>query len=665
MTGTNARRPILDGIFYAASVAFLLYMFFYYWTGEGGPTLLAMTMVPVTFVLFTLQALRRNELYPRLPVAANYAIAAAFCAFSLYCAYYMNANYMALGEERAGMWNTADLTVGGVMTLLVIEYARRRHMPLFILNIVLILYAVYGYLVPGMFYHAGLSWHRVITASSVEMSTGIFSRLPQIALTVIGSFLLVLSLLRGYGCVDSLLRATKRIALRSPHAIPQSAVFGSMAIGTVSGSGAANSITVGSATIPAMISAGLPPATAAAIENASSMGGQLMPPVMGIAAFLMAEFLGVDYFDVVARGWVPALIYYATVATSVYLLAIQHHTRIVVDLNPEKLTWLDKVNIGAFVFVVGGLVTLMATIFLAPMFAALYMFCAAGIGLFLINLTPLLRRGRWSWREFIAPLQRFLDSYIDMITDIALLLATLSIMTGALVITGVPTKIGALMVEAAGISIIAMVLMAFLFGVILGMGLPPAPTYILVAIVIAPPLMRAGIDPWVVHFFAFFLAVFGELTPPTSVTAAITSKIANTSFYVTLWRSVQICVSLFTLMAGVFIHPEIVVKPGLEQLGAALLVGISTLGITFSLQGTYSEIRPVDVGVRVTLAAISLVVLLDPDYRIASTAAVPVVAAIAYWLVRRRKVLAVEPEVVALDSSRLAPAAAGSRTHGN
>ncbi len=233
----------------------------------------------------------------------------------------MNTNYMALGEERAGMWNTQDLIMGGGMALLILEYARKRHVPLFILNIVLILYAVYGNWVPGMFYHGGLTWHRVITASSVEMATGIFSRLPQIALTIIGSFLLVLSLLRGFGCVDSLLRATKRVAFRSPHAIPQSAVIGSMVIGTVSGSGAANSITVGSATIPAMINAGLPPATAAAIENASSMGGQLMPPVMGIAAFLMAEFLGVDYFDVVARGWVPALIYYITVAVSVYLLA--------------------------------------------------------------------------------------------------------------------------------------------------------------------------------------------------------------------------------------------------------------------------------------------------------------------------------------------------------
>ncbi|MGH6664541.1 MAG: TRAP transporter large permease subunit, partial [Pseudolabrys sp.] len=434
MTDTSVQpRPALalDCIYYATAIGFALYLFYYYWTGANGETYLALGAIPVTFVLFTLQSLRGNELYPSLPRAANYAIAAVYCLFSIYCSYYMITNYVALGTERMGMWDTSDLVVGGLMTLLIIEYARKRHMPLFILNIILILYAVYGYLVPGMFYHAGLSWLRVISASSVEMETGIFSRLPQIALTVIGSFLLVLSLLRGFGCVDSLLRATKRVAIKSPHAIPQSAVIGSMAIGTVSGSGAANSITVGSATIPAMIQAGLPPATAAAIENSSSMGGQLMPPVMGIAAFLMAEFLGVDYFDVVARGWVPALIYYISVATSVYLLATFHHTHMIVDPNAKGLDWRDRVNLGAFVFVVGGLVTLMATIFLAPMFAALYMFCAAGAGLLVIHVASLLRQ--WSFRAFIAPLKRTLDSYIDMITDIALLLATLSIMTGALV----------------------------------------------------------------------------------------------------------------------------------------------------------------------------------------------------------------------------------------
>jgi TRAP transporter 4TM/12TM fusion protein len=654
MTDTTAqlRPPLaLECIYYATAIGFALYMFYYYWTGVGGETFLALGAIPITYVLFTLQALRANELYPSLPRAVNYVIATVYCLFSVYCSYYMVTNYVALGTERMGMWENSDLIVGGLMTLLIIEYARKRHMPLFILNFALVLYAVYGYLVPGMFYHAGLSWTRVIAASSVEMETGIFSRLPQIALTVIGSFLLVLSLLRGFGCVDSLLRATKRVAIRSPHAIPQSAVIGSMAIGTVSGSGAANSITVGSATIPAMINAGLPPATAAAIENSSSMGGQLMPPVMGIAAFLMAEFLGVDYFDVVARGWVPALIYYVSVSVSVYLLATFYHTHMVIDPTAKKLDWRDRVNLTAFVVVVGGLVTLMATIFLAPMFAALYMFCAAGAALVIIHFVSLLRN--WSFREFILPLRRVLDSYIDMITDIALLLATLSIMTGALVITGVPTKLGTLLVDAAGVNMAAMVAMAFVFGAILGTGLPPAPVYILVAIVIGPPFIKAGVNPWVVHFFAFFIGVFGELTPPTSITAAITSKIANASFYVTLWRSVQICVSLFTLMVGIFVHPELVVKPGLDQLGAAYLLLVATLGITFTLQATYAETRAVDLAVRAVLAAMSLFILLSFNDIASDVVSVGVLGVIAYWvLVRRKKVAgSLERQVAEMDLS--------------
>lgn len=638
---TASHRPpfVLDCVYYAASIGFVLYMFYYYWTGENGPVVLALGMIPTTFALFTLRALRENDLYPSLPMSLNYVIGAVFCVFSAYCAYYMHSNYVAIGEERSGMWNTQDLSTGGVMALLIIEYARKRHMPLFILNIVLVLYAVYGYMVPGLFYHAGLSWERVVSASSVEMETGIFSNLPQIALTIIGSFLLVLSLLRGFGCVDSLLRATKRIAIKSPHAVPQSAVVGSMAIGTISGSGAANSITVGSATIPAMIQAGLPPATAAAIENASSMGGQLMPPVMGIAAFLMAEFLGVDYFDVVARGWVPALIYFTSVSLSVYLLATYYHTKMVVDKNARGLSLQDKLNIGAFVFVVAGLILLMATLFLAPMFAALYIFSATCIGLVAMHLISLVKSGQWSFREFIAPLQRFLDSYVSMITDIALLLATLSIMTGALVITGVPTKLGGLLVDAAGINLAAMVAMAFIFGVILGTGLPPAPVYILVAIVIAGPFIKVGVNPWVVHFFAFFIGVFGELTPPTSITAAITSKIAGASFYTTLWRSVQICVSLFTLMVAVFVHPELVVKPGLEQLWAAYLVMVSTIGITFCLQATYSENRSVDLGVRFVLAGMALYILFSTSDLAAEIVSVGVIAIVAYWFVYRRKIV--------------------------
>ncbi len=640
MTETSSPRSriVLDCIYYAFAIFFFFYLFIYYWTSEGGPTLLAMTLVPVTFVLFTLHSLRTNDLYPRLPAAANYVIAAIYVVGALAVAVYMNTEYIELGTARAGAWEPRDMFMGGLMTLLVMEYSRKRHMPLFVLNLVLILYAVYGYVVPGMFYHAGLSWHRVVSAMSLETTTGVFSNLPQLALTIIGSFLLVLAVLSGYGCIESLLRTTKRVASRSAHALPQSAVIGSMCVGTVSGSGAANAITIGSATIPAMIGAGMPRAAAAAVESASSLGGQLMPPVMGVSAFLMAEFLGRSYFDVVARGYAPALVYYATVAISVYLLAIRYRTR-VVALSFEALAWRDWVNLAAFLAVISGLVGMMAIWHLAPMFAALYVFVAVGGVLFVVNLLALLRPGRWSFGEFIKPIRKFIESYTEMTADLTLLLATLSIMTGALVITGVPTKLGALLIETAGYNLAAMVILAFVFGALLGTGLPPAPTYILVAIVIAPPMIKVGVDPWVVHFFAFFLGVWGELTPPTSIVAAVTAKIADASFYQTLFRALQICVSLFTLMAGVFVRPELVTEPGLSQLASAVLILIPTIGFGFSMQASFSERGALDIVVRAALAAISLVALLHPNDTIAAFFCVPVVLAVAYWLLWRRLAL--------------------------
>lgn len=635
-------RLVLEVLYYVTAAFFFLYLFIYFWTSEGGPVLLALTLVPVTFILFVLDALRKDELYPKLPVVANYAIAAVYIAISIAVAVYMHLEYEEIGTVRAGVWSRTDLVMGALMTVLVMEYGRKRHLALFILNIVLILYAVYGAVVPGMFFHPGLSWERVVSAMSVEMSTGVFSSLPQLALTLIGSFILVLAMLRAFGCIESILRASKQIAVKSPHALPQSAVIGSMAVGTVSGSGAANAITVGSATIPAMIGAGMPRVSAAAIETASSLGGQLMPPVMGIAAFLMAEFLGRSYFDVVARGYAPAIIYYIGVSVSVYLLSTRHRARLD-TVTALPMRGVDWANIAAFVVVVGGLIALMGILHLAPMFAALYVFVAVAVVLLLGHAIAIVRSAEESWGALAKALGRLVDYFAEMTSDLTLLLATLSIMTGALVITGVPTKIGSILIAMAGVNLAAMVLLAFVFGALLGTGLPPAPTYIITALVIAPPMIRVGVDPWVVHFFAFFLAVWGELTPPTSVAAAVTSKIAEAPFMRTLFAAIAVCVSLFVLMAGVFTRPELVVEPGLAQLGAAALVLTATVGVTFSIQARFTDRRALDVVLRLVLAAFAFIVLLHPNRQLALAACIPVALYVIYWVARRRSVLVKAP----------------------
>ena len=242
MDDKNAARSrsksVIDVLYYVLAACFFVYLFNYFLTSLGGPSLLASTLVPITFVLFTLNCLREGDLYPRLSPAMNYAIAAVYGAVAIAIAIYMNVEFEEIGTVRAGFYNLPDLVVGGTMAVLVMEYARKRFFALFVINVVLILYCVYGWLVPGMFHHPGLEWERVITAMSVEAATGVFSQLPQLALTLIGSVVLVLSALRAFGCIDSILKAAGLVAERSAHALPLTAVLGSIGIGAVSGSGA-------------------------------------------------------------------------------------------------------------------------------------------------------------------------------------------------------------------------------------------------------------------------------------------------------------------------------------------------------------------------------------------------------------------------------------------
>ncbi len=650
----RGRRPVVDLLYYLTAIAFFAWLFYYYLTTEGGPTLLAFTMVPITFVLFTLDSLRRGTLYPALSENLNRAVAAVYCVIALSVSAYLFTEFHAIGTVRAGIWNSTDLLIGGLMVLLVMEYARKRYFVLFVLNILLILYAVYGDIVPGIFNHPGLSWKRIVTSLSLEDTTGVFSSLPQLALTLIGSFVLVLSVLRAFGCIDSILRLASRIAMRSAHALPQAAVMGSMGVAAVSGSGAANAVTTGSATIPALIKAGMKRENAAAVEAAASLGGQLMPPIMGISAFLMADFLGRSYFDVVARGYAPALVYFVALALGVYLISARRgEIHIVESALPMRLE--DYARFGAFLAVVAGLIVLMSVLHLAPIFAALYVFLAVGAGLLVMQVAedfrirfarpaeevdgerlpgaPGLRKRERGpvLATTRAAILRFFDSFASMTADLTLLLATLSILTSAFVNTGVPPKVGFLLVEAASIHLAAMALMAFVFGALLGMGLPPAPTYILTALVIAPQMIKAGMDPWPVHFFAFFLAVWGELTPPTSVVAAVTSRIARASFAGTLLRSLGLCTSLFVLMAAVFLRPEIVLEPGLAQLAATALVSMAAIGLTFALWARFSSRLSIDCGSRLALVAVSGIALAHPDKGIAFVAAVLVAAFVFYW----------------------------------
>jgi TRAP-type uncharacterized transport system fused permease subunit len=327
-----------------------------------------------------------------------------------------------------------------------------------------------------------------------------------------------------------------------------------------------------------------------------------MPPLMGIAAFLMADFLGVSYFDVVARGFAPAIIYYLGVAFAVWLLAGRYYRRAVTP-DAEPMGFMDWANIAAYFIAVAGLIYFMGVERKPAMSAAqtvftyLLVFLAAGIHLV---RTFMARRFDIPW--LTRPFLRMVESYATITAELTILLATLGILTATFTITGVPTKVGILLMEGAGINLAVMVLVGFGFGYIIGMGLPVAPTYIITAIVIAPFMIRAGVDPWVVHFFAFLVAVFGELSPPTSVTAAVTSRIAEAPFIRTMMVAMLICMPLMLMMGAIFARPDLVMQPGMAQLPAFTLVLIGTLAISFALQGGFLYPLAADIPLRILLA---------------------------------------------------------------
>ena len=626
-------QKIAGWLFFAAALFFFGYLSRYYITGAGGPTLLAVAMVPLAVALVYLNDARRGQLYPLLGHWGGLLAAVIYSGLCLWATTHILSEFDAIRIFRVGFWDRADYLAGAAVAALVLEYTRRKYFALFVVNLLLIIYTLLGSHVPGLFNHPGISFNRMVSSISIEMSTGVFERLSQLGLTLIGSFILVLAVLRAFDCIDSILKGSARIAARSPAMLPQTAVIGSFAVAAVSGSGAANAATTGTATIPALIKAGFPRVKAAAVETASSLGGQLMPPLMGIAAFMMAEIMGVSYFDVVARGFGPAIIYFLGVCIAVYLLAVRYQKRAVVP-KVEPMGMLDWVNILAYLLGVAGLIYLMGVERKAAMTSAQTVFMYLLVGLGILFLAQRIWQRNWHPRELLRPFHKMIETFALTTSELTVLLATLGILTAAFTVTGVPTKVGILVMEVASVHVVLMVLVAFAFGYLVGMGLPVAPTYIVVAVVIAPFMIRAGIEPWVVHFFAFFVAVFGELSPPTSVTAAVTSRIAEAPFVRTMVDALGLCIPLIIMMFAVFTRPELVLEPGIPQLVGVFLVGTGTLGTIFGLQGAFHGKPMVDRLLRLVLVGVSMATLFHPDQGIATFAAFLVLIGLAAGMVR-------------------------------
>jgi TRAP transporter 4TM/12TM fusion protein len=640
MTRDESRNLLtLRNVIFVFAVIQTSWLLWYFWTGAGGPQELVAHVMSIALILQILFMYQDGDLYKFLPRAANNIIVAIYIGICVYAFIHFYREFEDIAIWRQGSYTTQDYIVGLLVFLLVMELSRLAHPVLFWTNVVLVFYTLWGYLSPiDFFWHPGTTFYRVVTSSTVELSTGIYGIYGQLALTLIAAFLLIAGVANGFDAQRAMISVMRIIAGRSRQMVPQTAVLGSSAIGMISGSGSANAAVVGTITIPLMMRYGVPGTFAAAVETAASMGGLLMPPMMGVGAFLMAEFLGVPYWDVVVRGFALAFVYYVSVGLAVYLLCVRLLPRDAVET--PRVAPYDKIKTSVFFSTVLFLLYLMGFAGMGELKAAVY---TAGLMLALLIAVFLyfkyvLKDPDVAQETLFGNIRRSIETHAEMTSYLTLLLATLGIMIGLFTVTGFINRMGGMLLDLGAWNVIAMILMAYIFGWLAGAGLPPTATYIIGAVVIVRPLQELGINPWIAHFFVFLMSVWGELSPPTSLTAAVSARIANASFLRTMWVALKICLPITLMTFAIFTRPNMVMNPGWWQLADTALVLISTCGITFAMFGRYLEQPAADIALRCLLAVVALFCMFHPDMMMSAIAAALVVPAFAVGIWRHRQV---------------------------
>lgn len=620
----------------------------YFFTGLGGAVELATRLLPVAVILWALRSYEEGGPYKRLPAVANAIFTGVYVLVAAFTLGYLYVHFERIAIMRN--YGDMDLAVGAIILALVMEISRKLHPVLFGVNLVLIVYTLFGQHTPiDFFWHPGTSVERLITSSTMELATGVFGRYTQMALTLIAAFLLLAAVAKGFGAQLAVIRTIQGFAGRSRRSVPFTAVLSSLSIGMVSGSGAANTSVTGSFTIPLMKRHGLSGVHAGAVETSASMGGLILPPLMAVAGFLMAEFMAVPYWDVAMRGFAIGAVYFSALMLAVYLMAVRLLPADKVE-RPQLLSF-EYVKTALFFTAIVALVVMLGVMGIGAMRGALYAATGMLVALALLHVVYkfVLREESYQEERLLPNLRATVEAHADLTWYLVLLMSTLGIMIGLFTVTGFLLRMGSLLVDLADWSILATILVAWVFGWLAGTGLPPTATYVIVAVIVVPPLIQWGVNPWVGHFFAFLLAVWGELSPPTSLTAAVASRIAEASFMRTMFQALKICLPIVLMSFAIFVRSDAVIEQGWGQVPDTLLLVAGSLAMTFAAVGRFFPSRWPDAAARLGIAAAGLVVLFHPMTQVAAPVAVIVVGILVVGVYRLRASRELKDHVVEED----------------
>ncbi|MGD9320261.1 MAG: TRAP transporter fused permease subunit [Desulfobacteraceae bacterium] len=447
-----------------------------------------------------------------------------------------------------GYLMTHRMIFAAIMIILVLEAARRLvGWPIVIIGILLILYAPYAYLLPGVFNARMIPWGRVLI--NLYLSPGSLLGIPLgVAGTIVFSFIFFGRLLFSVGGGRFLSELALGLMGRYRGGPAKVAIVASSLFGSLSGSASANVAMTGIITIPLMKKIGYRPHVAGAIEAVASTGGLIMPPIMAATAFIMAEFLDVPYPTVAIAALIPAILYYVAVFAQVHLEAVKEGLK---GLPRNDIPSLKSVIKQGWFYLIPAAVLLycLFVLYMQPSASALYAVgTTALVCLFKKNTRRIVIHKAWT----------ILQDTGRGLLEVGIICSIAGLVIGSISLTGLGLSLSDALVTLSGGNVLVLLFLAAIGAIILGMGMPVTATYIMLVILIAPALIKLGIEPLAAHLFIMYFGVMSFLTPPVAIAAYVAASIARSEPLQTGFAGVRLGIIAYVVPFVFALSPSLI-----------------------------------------------------------------------------------------------------------
>ena len=487
-----------------------------------------------------------------------------------------------------GYLMTHRIIMAAIMVILVLEAARRLvGWPIVCIGILLILYAAYAYLLPGVLNARMIPWSRVLT--NLYLSPGSLFGIPLgVVGTIVFSFIFFGRLLFSVGGGRFLSGFALALMGRYRGGPAKVAIVASSLFGSLSGSASANVAMTGIITIPLMKKTGYKPHVAGAIEAVASTGGLIMPPIMAATAFIMAEFLDISYSTVAISAFIPAVLYYVAVFTQVHLEAVREGLK---GLPPEEVPSLKSVLKEGWVYLIPAAVLLYCLFILhmQPSTSALFAVgTTAAVSLFRKETRAIVISKGWT----------ILQDTGRGLMEVGIICSIAGLVIGSISLTGLGLSLSDALVTLSGGNVLILLVLAAVGAIILGMGMPVTATYIMLVILIAPALIKLGIEPLAAHLFIMYFGVMSFLTPPVAIAAYVAASIARSEPLQTCFAGVRLGIIAYVVPFVFALSPSLILLDPTREiiltvttaLLGTLFLSVAFVGFLFDRLGPFKRI---------------------------------------------------------------------------